>query len=90
MRLDPKALALAAGMAAAILFLICAIAVALAPDATAALGGILFHADVSAFTRSLTWGNFIGGLLGWGAGTAIVSWMVAALYNGLTGARGHA
>ena len=88
MRLDPKAFGLAAGVAAVVLFVVCAIAVALAPDATAALGGFLFHADLSAFTRSLTWGNFIGGLLGWGAGTAIVFAFVAALYNRLGGIRG--
>ena len=88
MRLDPKALGLAAGAAVVVLFVVCAIAVVVAPDFTTALGEFLFHADLRSFTRSLTWGNLIGGLLGWGAGTAIVFSLVAVLYNRLGGARG--
>jgi hypothetical protein len=67
---------------------VCALAVALAPDATTALAGFLIHADLAAFTRTLTWGNFVGGLLGWGLGTALVFSLVAVLYNKLVGARG--
>ena len=88
MRLDPKAFGLAAGIAAVVLFVICALAVALAPDATTALAGFLIHADLSVFTRTLTWGSFVGGLLGWGLGTALVFSFVAALYNRLVGVRG--
>jgi hypothetical protein len=84
MRLDPKAFGLAAGLAAVVLFVICAIAVALAPDATMAMGEVLAHADLSVFTRMLTRGNFIGGLIGWGVGTALVFWFTAALYNRLS------
>jgi hypothetical protein len=77
-------LGLAAGVAAVVLFVICAIAVALAPDATMAMGEVLAHADLSVFTRTLTRGNFIGGLIGWGVGTALVFWFTAALYNRLS------
>jgi hypothetical protein len=84
MRLDPKASGLAAGAAAVVLFVICAIAVALAPDATMAVGEVLFHADLSGFTRTLTWGNFVGGVIGRGVGTALVIWYAAALYNRLS------
>jgi hypothetical protein len=88
MRLDPKAFGLAAGVTAVVLFVVCAIAVALAPDATTALAGFLIHTDLGGFTRTLTWGNFVGGLLGWGVGTALVFSLVAALYNRLSGGRG--
>jgi hypothetical protein len=88
MRLDPKAFGLAAGVAALVLFVICAIAVALAPEATTALAGFLIHTDLVGFTRTLTWGNFVGGLLGWGVGTALVFWFAAALYNRMSGVRG--
>jgi hypothetical protein len=87
MRLDPKAFALAGGIVAAVLFVVCAFAVAIAPEATTAVGGFLLHADLESFTRSLTWGNFVGGLLGWGLGTAMVFALVAALYNRLGVAR---
>jgi hypothetical protein len=82
--LDSKAFGLAAGIVAVVLFVVCAIAVALAPGATAALGEFLLHADLSGFTRTLTWGNFLGGTLGWGAGTTVVFTLVAALYNRLS------
>lgn len=88
MRLDPKAFGLAAGIVAVALFIACAIAVALAPEATTALAGFLIHADLSSFIRTLTWGTFFGGLLGWGVGTALVFAMVAVLYNRLGVARG--
>jgi hypothetical protein len=88
MRLDPRAFGFAAGIVAVILFAVCAFAVAIAPEFTTVVGGYLLHADLSSFTRSLTWGNFIGGLLGWGIGTAIVFALVATLYNRLGAAQG--
>jgi hypothetical protein len=88
MRLDPKAFGIAAGITAVVLFVVCALAVALAPDATTAVAGFLIHADLGAFTRTLTWGNFVGGLLGWGLGTALVCSLVAVVYNKLVGVRG--
>jgi hypothetical protein len=87
MRLDAKALGLAAGLAAAILYVVCAIAVALAPDATTTMAGFLIHADLGDFGRTLTWGNFVGGLLGWGVGTGLVFWLVATFYNRLSRSR---
>ena len=88
MRLEPRALGLAAGLVAMALFVICATAVALAPDFTTAAGGFLFHADLSSFTRSVSLDNFVGGLLGWSVGTAAVSALMAVLYNRLGGATG--
>jgi hypothetical protein len=88
MRLEPKAFGLAAGIVATVLFVICATAVALAPEAATAVGGFLFHADLSSFTRSVSWSNFVGGLAGWSLGTAAVSTLVAVLYNRLRGATG--
>lgn len=88
MRLDPKAFGLAAGIVAVVLFVICGVGIALAPDFTTAMGGFLLHADLSSFSRSLTWGNFIGGLLGWGVGTVLVFSLVAVLYNWLSSPRG--
>jgi hypothetical protein len=83
MRLDWKAFGLAAGIAAMVLFVICWIAVALVPGFTVAVGSFLFHTDLSGFTRSLSWANFIGGLIGWGVGTALVFSLIAELYNRL-------
>ena len=53
MKLDARAFGLAAGVAAAVLFLFCAIAVAIAPEATTAFAGHLIHVDLSGITRTL-------------------------------------
>jgi 2TM family of unknown function (DUF5676) len=83
MKLDPRAFAIAAAIIAAALFLICALFVAVAPEATTNFAGHLIHADFSGITRSLTWGNFLGGLVCWTLGTGLVAAMLAGVYNRL-------
>lgn len=88
MRLDPKALGWAAGIVAVTLLLICSLAVALAPETAAAVGGFLLHVDLQGFARTLDWTNFVGGLLGWGIFATVVFSLVAVLYNRVGSARG--
>lgn len=83
MKLDTRAFATAAGIIAASLFLICAFFVAMAPEATTNFAGHLIHADLSGFTRTLTWGNFFGGLVCWTLGTGLVAAGVSLIYNRL-------
>jgi hypothetical protein len=83
MKLDIRAFAIASAIVAAILFVVCAFFVAIAPKETTAVAGHLIHADLSGIMRSLTWGNFFGGLVGWTFGTAIVAGATAWLYNRL-------
>jgi hypothetical protein len=85
MKLDARAFGLAAGTGAAMLFLICAAAVAIAPEATTAFAGELIHADLSGMTRTLTPGSFVAGLVCWFVGTALTFWFVAWTYNRLAG-----
>lgn len=85
MRLDTRAFALAAGATAAILFLTCALAVAIAPGATTAFAGALIHADLSAMTRTLTLTTFVIGLVAWPVGAALAFWVAAVVYNRLAG-----
>jgi hypothetical protein len=66
-----------------VLFTICALAVALVPDRTTALGGYLIHMDLSGMTRSMTFGRFVGGLVIWTLGTGVTFAGVAAIYNRL-------
>ena len=81
MRLDARAFGLAAGFVAAVLFTICSLAVAVVPDQTTALGSYLTHMDLSAMTRTMTFGRFIGGLVLWTLGTGSTFAGVAAIYN---------
>lgn len=83
MRLDTRAFALAAGAAAAILFTLCALAVAIAPGPTTAFFGYLVHMDLSGLPRTLTFGSFVGGLLAWTVGTALTFGLAATIYNRL-------
>src|SRR5215207_3483323 len=81
MRLDARAFGTAAGMVAAALFTICALAVAVAPDQTTVLAGYLVHMNLSGMARTVTLGSFVGGLIIWTLGTAIVFGSTAAIYN---------
>jgi FtsH-binding integral membrane protein len=83
MRLDTRAFAIAAGTTAAVLFTLCALAVAIAPGATTAFFGYLVHMDLSALPRTLTFASFIGGLICWTAGTALTFGLAATIYNRL-------
>ena len=83
MRLDARAFGTAAGAVAAALFTICALAVALAPESTTALASYLIHMDLSGMARTMTFGRFVGGLVIWTLGTALVFGSVAAIYNRL-------
>jgi FtsH-binding integral membrane protein len=85
MRIDPRAIGSAAGITAAILFVVCAVAVAIAPGFTTSLAGLLFHLDLSGITRHLTWVTFLGGLVAWSLGTALTFGFTARLYNRFIG-----
>jgi hypothetical protein len=85
MRLDTRAFAIAAGATAAVLFTICALAVAIAPGSTTAMFGYLVHMDLSALPRTLTLASFVGGLICWTVGTALTFALVATIYNRLIG-----
>lgn len=87
MRLDARAFALAAGFTAALLFVICALGVAIAPGATTAFAGMLIHADLSGIIRTLTFGTFVGGLICWTLGTTLAFWFMGVAYNRLAGIR---
>ena len=83
MRLDTRSFGLAAGATAGILFIVCALAVAIAPNATTAFAGYLIHADFSGMTRTLTFGSFVGGLIAWTVGTTLTFCLIGAIYNRL-------
>jgi hypothetical protein len=79
MRLEPRAFGAAAGMVAAVLFIVCALAVAIAPESTTAIASYLIHMDLSGMPRRLTPGSFAGGLIIWTLGAAVVFGSVAAI-----------
>ena len=87
MKLDIRCFALAAGVSAALAFTVCALAVAVAPAATAEFLSFVAHYDLTDRVRMLTPGSFVGGLLAWGFGTAAFTALLAWLYNQAMGRR---
>jgi hypothetical protein len=81
MRIDARAVSLAAGFTAAILFVLCAAWVALAPDAATGAFSFLLHLDLSGMARTLSWASFLGGLVAWSAGMGLTFGLAAWLYN---------
>jgi len=71
----------AVGIAVAAAFPICAFFVAVAPEATAAFIGYLWHIERSDLTRAISWGSYIAGVLAVGIWTALWAAAAARLYN---------
>ena len=86
MRMNPRAFGLAAGFVAGLLFVLCAGAVAIAPEWTTGVASSLIHMDLSGMARGITWGSFFWGLLTWTIGTGLVFAAVAGFYNRFGGA----
>lgn len=85
MRIDPRAFGIAAGLTAALLFLVCALFVAVLPGATTAFFGTLIHADFSAIARPLSLSSFVIGLIVWTVGTGLTFGFAAVVYNRVVG-----
>lgn len=80
MKLDIRAIALASGTVAAVLFALCALFVAVAPEATVWATRELFHVAVAS-PPAITWTGVFAGILFWFAGTAVTAAALAAIYN---------
>lgn len=87
MKLDARAFGVAGGSVAAILYLVCAVAILLAPGPTTTLASYIIHMDLSSMPRIVTAGGFLLGLAFWTFGTAAIFAGVAGIYNQL--AVGH-
>ena len=84
--LDSRALGLAAGTIAASLTALCALFLAIAPDVTRRMLGLLVHTDLSGLATSMTWSGVGLGIICWGVGAGLVFAATAGLYNRLSGA----
>lgn len=81
MKLNVWPFSLSVGVVTAAVFTICAFFVAVAPEATAAFFGYLFHIDLITLVRPISWGSFFAGLLGSVLGMFLFAGAVAWLYN---------
>lgn len=83
MKIDIRAFCLSVGAAVAAAFSVCAMFVAIAPEATAALIGYLLHINLSGLSRSISWGSYFAGVLGVGFWAGLWAGVAAAFYNAL-------
>ena len=83
MKLNVKAIAIAHGAVAGILFVLCRLVFTLAPESTIAAMKYLFHTDWSSVAVPMTWGGFALGLLLFGVFAALVGATWASIYNWL-------
>lgn len=81
MKLSVRSLFLATTAATGIAYLLCILFVLLAPQPTMAFFSSIFHANLTSITLTVTWGNFITGLLFWSIGTGLFAALLARLYN---------
>ena len=81
MKLNIKSVVIAEAVVGAVLFTLCRVAFALAPDATLATLKYLTHIDWTSVTMPITWGGFLSGLVVFTVFIAIVGAAWAWLYN---------
>ena len=81
MKLEIKALTKATAAIAALSYLLCALLVAVAPNAFMSFVGSVAHADLSGIPRVITWSGFFVGLIAWTLFCSVSVSLTAALYN---------
>jgi hypothetical protein len=83
MTLNPKVFALAAGLATAVLYAVCALVVAIAPGPSTAFVSYITHLDLAGLARPISGGGFLVGLLTFSVYAAIGFGLAAWFYNRL-------
>ena len=78
-----RALTVTGVVVAAATYVICAVFVALAPDAASTLGTYVTHMDLMRVGRTVTWGGALIGFVFFTAFVAIVCGASASIYNRL-------
>ncbi len=83
MKLNIKAVVIAETVVGAMLFILCRLAFAIAPQATLATLKYLTHIDWSPLTMEVTLGGFISGLIVFSIFIALIGGLWAGIYNRL-------
>lgn len=81
MRISASKLAVAAGLAAALLWTLCALFVAAMPDMAMGMFADMVHLKLNGIQWSMTLGGFAIGLVNWVVVAASFAWLTAAAYN---------
>lgn len=83
MRLDTRAMTTASGIVMAVLYSLCALAIAVSPVSFMASVGYMTHIDLTGVSRAITWASYISGLICWTLLAMVVAASITELYNRL-------
>ena len=81
MKLDIRAFGFAAGTVVAAFFLVCSATYRVAPQWYARQYTLFMHVDLARYGQQPGWGNVVLGTVGWGVGVAVLSGLVAWVYD---------
>ncbi len=82
MKIDANKIAVATGMAFAVIWAICSVFVVALPGRMMSMSGDMVHADFeTAMSWSLHWPGFFIGLIAWILVAAFTAWLIATFYN---------
>lgn len=84
MKLDATNLAIAAAVAVAIAWTLCAAYLAAAPGAASFTFRAMMHLDLAEPAMRITLGAYLIGLVAWVVSAAATGWLVGAIYNALS------
>ncbi len=84
MRIHSFNFALSAAITAAILWIICAVLVALSPAFMNSMTAGMMHGDTAHIGLILDWPGFLVGLIAWVVWSGVAGWLVAITYNQLS------
>ena len=83
MKINPVPFALASAVTAAVLWIVCSLAVYVLPGQMMSMSGEMVHANLSGMHWNLTLGGVLLGLVGWALMAGIFGWIMALVYNSL-------
>ncbi|HMQ04361.1 MAG TPA: DUF5676 family membrane protein [Pyrinomonadaceae bacterium] len=85
MKINPTSFAFAGAITAAILWTVCSLLVWMMPGSMMNTTGSMVHMDMNSSGWELTPMGFIWGLVVWSIFTGVFAWLLAFIYNRLTG-----
>jgi len=77
--------AVASGLCAGLLWVICSILVALFPHYMLLMTAHMIHVDITQMGWTLTWSGFLVGLVGWMILADVAGVLLAVIYNQMVG-----
>lgn len=82
-KLNGRSLFLSTAILTGLIYTLCIVFIALAPQATTAFISYILHMNLTGMARVVSLGSFITGLLVWSLGTGLYAMLIARLYNRL-------